>query len=279
MPSHGRIRVLSWNLHHGRDFPPDPRLLTLRSRLLRISERNATHLQVNRDLLPEFAALLAGTSWEVALLQECPPRWTADLARRCAADAHVSLTSRNSFPALRAGIARLNPDLIGANEGGSNTTLVRRGRTVEREEVEIRPRPPLRLQPERRTMALTRLDSGLCIANLHASAVNRELAEADVLIAAERALEWAGGNPLILGGDFNLRPATSGIFELLERRHGIIGATERSAIDHLLVRDLEVIEPAASWPPERREARRQGLAIRLSDHSPVEALLSIPSPS
>jgi endonuclease/exonuclease/phosphatase family metal-dependent hydrolase len=277
MPSEGRIRALSWNLHHGRDFPPDPGLLTWRSRLLRINERNATHLQVNRDLLPEFAALLAGASWEVALLQECPPRWTADLARRCAADAHISLTSRNSLPALRAGIARLNPDLIGANEGGSNTTLVRRGRIVEREEVEIRPRPPLRVQPERRTMALTRLDSGLCIANLHASALAPELAESDVLIAAERALEWAGGSALIFGGDLNLRPATSGVFEELERRHGIVGATEPSAIDHILVRGLEILEPAAPWIPERRDVREDGLAIRLSDHAPVELLLSSPS--
>ena len=28
------MRVLSWNLYHGRDFPPDPALFTLRSRLL-----------------------------------------------------------------------------------------------------------------------------------------------------------------------------------------------------------------------------------------------------
>jgi endonuclease/exonuclease/phosphatase family metal-dependent hydrolase len=279
MSSESRIRVLSWNLHHGRDFPPDPRLLTWRSRLLRISERNATHLQVNRDLLPEFAALLASASWEVTLLQECPPRWTAALARRCVADAHVSLTSRNSLPALRARIARRNPDLIGANEGGSNAILVRNLRIIEREEVEIRRRPPLRLQPERRTMALIRLDSGLCIANLHASALAPELAESDVLIAAERALEWAGGSALIFGGDLNLRPATSGVFEELERRHGIVGATEPPAIDHILVRGLEVIEPAASWPPERREARQHRLAIRLSDHSPVEALLGIPFPS
>ena len=31
----GALRVLSWNLFHGRDFPPDPALRTLRSRLLR----------------------------------------------------------------------------------------------------------------------------------------------------------------------------------------------------------------------------------------------------
>ncbi|MGB7589566.1 MAG: hypothetical protein WBM00_12770, partial [Solirubrobacterales bacterium] len=62
--------AICWNLFHGRDFPPDPALLTWRSRLLGISERNSTHIQVNRNLLPEFASLLAGAEWDVALLQE-----------------------------------------------------------------------------------------------------------------------------------------------------------------------------------------------------------------
>ena len=54
------LRALTWNLFHGRDFPPDPSLFSARSRLLRITERNATHAQVNRDLFAEFASTLAG---------------------------------------------------------------------------------------------------------------------------------------------------------------------------------------------------------------------------
>ena len=64
------LRALTWNLFHGRDFPPDPRLFTWRSRLLRTSERNATHMQVNRDLFAAFATILSATEWDVALLQE-----------------------------------------------------------------------------------------------------------------------------------------------------------------------------------------------------------------
>ena len=78
--------AITWNLFHGRDFPPDPALRTWRSRLLRIDERNETHVQVNRDLTAEFATLLAGASWDVALLQECPPRFAAPLARACGAE-------------------------------------------------------------------------------------------------------------------------------------------------------------------------------------------------
>ena len=109
------LRALTWNLFHGRDFPPDPSLLTLRSRLLCWSERNDTHLQLNRDLFDEFACGVRRRPWDVALLQESPPRWSEALARACGAKAHRVLTSRNSFAALRALAARINPDLIASN--------------------------------------------------------------------------------------------------------------------------------------------------------------------
>jgi endonuclease/exonuclease/phosphatase family metal-dependent hydrolase len=157
------LRALSWNLYHGRDFPPDPGLRTWRSRVLRLDERNATHRQVNRDLFEEFASVLADAKWDVALLQECPPRWTRGLATRCRAEPHVSLTSRNSLGAMRALLARQNPDLIASGEGGSNLILVRGDAIAARDE------HVLTTEPERRTMALARLASGVAIANLHAS--------------------------------------------------------------------------------------------------------------
>jgi endonuclease/exonuclease/phosphatase family metal-dependent hydrolase len=266
------LRALTWNLFHGRDFPPDPALFTIRSRLLRITERNATHLQVNRDLFDEFSGVLAGATWDVALLQECPPRWSEVLARACGAEAHRVLTSRNSLGPIRALLARLNPDLIASNEGGSNLTLVRHGAIVERRELELRPGP----EPERRAMAFTRVALGaeeVCIANLHASAGRgrRTLAEEEVLTGATRAGEWAGAAPLVFGGDLNLRPDDSGIYAELERRFGLTVPTAPDALDHLLVRGLEVTAGPAAWPPMRREVASGGLAIRLSDHAPVEA--------
>src|SRR5918999_3045 len=95
------VGVLTWNLFHGRDFPPDPALLSWRSRLLRSTERGATHAQVNRPLLDEFSGWLADRPWELALLQEAPPRWLAELGRRCRADGAIALTSRNLGSALR----------------------------------------------------------------------------------------------------------------------------------------------------------------------------------
>lgn len=266
-----RFTAIGWNLFHGRDFPPDPALLTWRSRLLGIEERNATHVQVNRDLAAEFAAMLAGAEWDVALLQESPPRFAALLASACDAEAHRVLTSRNSFGSLRAAAARLNPDLIASGEGGSNLTLVRvaspLGGIAERRELAIHEG-----KPERRAMAFTRTGGGLCVANLHATNDQPRLAAEDVLLAARTATEWAGEAPLLFGGDLNLRPAEDpAVFEQLRSRFGLTGQTGPRAIDHLLTRGLTAVEPVAPWPPERREVDRDGLALRLSDHTPIEA--------
>ncbi|HEU5252114.1 MAG TPA: endonuclease/exonuclease/phosphatase family protein [Solirubrobacterales bacterium] len=264
--------ALSWNLFHGRDFPPDPALRTWRSRLLRLEERNATHVQVNRDLTAEFATVLAGAEWDVALLQECPPRFAEPLARACGAEWHRVLTSRNSVGAVRALLARQNPDLMASGEGGSNLILVRvpgrLGGIAERRGIAIHEG-----EPERRAMGFVRTASGVCVANLHATAHWPNLAAEDVLKGARAALEWADGSPLIFGGDFNLRPAKqTRIFKELREDLGLGGPpTAPDAIDHLFCRGLEVVEPPEHWPPERRELPLEGRALRLSDHAPVQA--------
>lgn len=272
------LTVIAWNLFHGRDFPPDPGLRTWRSRLLRFDERNDTHVQVNRDLSQEFATLLAGSAWDVALLQECPPRFLAPLARACGAEAHRALTSRNSAGPLRALLARQNPDLMASGEGGSNLTLVRvpgkLGGIAERRELAIHEGAP-----ERRAMALTRTASGLCVANLHATNDRPDLAGEDVLLAARAAREFAAGSPLIFGGDLNLRPAEDPeVFERLRGEFGLAAPTAPRAIDHLLVRGLEILAPPAPWPPERRELPFEGRRLRLSDHAPVEARFAASEP-
>jgi endonuclease/exonuclease/phosphatase family metal-dependent hydrolase len=263
--------AIAWNLFHGRDFPPDPALFTWRSRLLRTTERNATHVQVNRSLEAEFASMLATAEWDVALLQECPPRFAEPLAQACGAEAHRVLTSRNQLGRLRGATARLNPDLIASDEGGSNLTLIRPssplGGIVQRRELAIHEG-----RPERRAMAFTRTASGLCIANLHATNDFPELAGEDVMLAARTATEWAGERPLLLGGDLNLRPAENpDVFEALRERFGLAPPTAPRAIDHLLARGMEVVQPPTPWPPERREVRQGERALRLSDHAPVEA--------
>jgi endonuclease/exonuclease/phosphatase family metal-dependent hydrolase len=257
------------------DSPPDPRLLTLRSRLLRVTETNATHAQANRPLLDEFSAVLAGLEWDVALLQEAPPHWLRPLSRAAAAGGASALTSRNFLRPARALLARLNPDLVRSFEGGSNLLLARppwRLAGVERVTIARR--------PERRRMMLARLRHDgtgreLAVANLHASTGDRA---PEVLAAAERAVEWSGGLPLVFGGDLNLRPARArDAFAELERRLGLAPATGADAIDHLLVRGLAVVEPPRRLPAQEREVRdrRTALALQLSDHSPVVATFEV----
>ena len=178
------MRVLTWNLYHGRAVPP-----------------------AGRDLLPAFAAALAGWEWDVALLQEVPPWWPPALARACDAQQRTALTSRNALPALRRLVAQRAPDLIKSNGGGANAILVRgaSGSIVEHRRV------LLRRWPERRVCHGVELANGIWCANLHAQVHSPERAQADIERAAAAVLAWSRGGPAMLGGDFNVRePAAPG---------------------------------------------------------------------
>lgn len=259
------LGLLSWNLFHGRDFPP-----ALQGgpawKLLGRPVRGERHVLVNRNLFLEFGAFLAAARWDLALLQEVPPRWAKPLAEATGAEPVRTLTSRNWMRPFTFAAARCRPHLTGSWEGGSNLLLVRRRKLGVREQRSF----TLARWPERRMMTMVRLEGGLTVANLHAGTGKR--AAADVLRAAELATGWAGGGtPLVLGGDFNVRPGSGDVFGKLERGFGLTGATGPDAIDHILVRNLKTAEPAAAWPPERRDVpdRSSELLVRLSDHPPT----------
>jgi endonuclease/exonuclease/phosphatase family metal-dependent hydrolase len=270
------MRVLSWNLYHGRDFPPDEALFTLRSRLLRVTERDETHVQVNRPLRHEFAGWIADHEWEVALLQEAPPLWFREFGRRARSNGVRLLTSRNVIPPLQRCAANVNPDLIASWEGGSNQLFVRApGRILEHRKM------TLTFLPEQRRMIWTRVrlagGESVCVANLHASAGLPDKASAELVAAAAKAVEWSAGDPLVFGGDTNLRPGrTPAPFMELRERFGLGDPTGPHAIDHLFVRDLDVVEPPRRLPPEERELPVDGgRRLRLSDHAPVIARFEV----
>lgn len=197
------MRLLTWNLFHGRSQP-----------------------SAGRDLQAQFTATLAGWDWDVALLQEVPPWWAPALAVACGAEQRTALTSRNSLPALRRLIAERAPDLIKSNGGGANVILVRpsaaTGRISEHRSV------LLRQWPERRVCHAVALEGGPWCANLHAQVHSPERAAADISRAAAATLGWAGGGPALLGGDFNVRAPAAAGFERLGG-HGV---------DHVLGRHL-----------------------------------------
>jgi endonuclease/exonuclease/phosphatase family metal-dependent hydrolase len=178
------MRVLTWNLYHGRGKRP-----------------------ARPPLLGDFARALAGWEWDVALLQEVPPWWAPALARACDADARTALTSRNELPALRRAVAIRRPDLVKSGGGGANVILVRHAAV----RIAIHRRLRLRRWPERRVCHAVALDGGPWCANLHAQVHSEARARADIARAAAATLAWARGGPALLGGDFNVRePAAPG---------------------------------------------------------------------
>ena len=198
------MRILTWNLYHGRAVPP-----------------------AGRDLQDEFAARLAGWEWDVALLQEVPPWWGPALALACDAEQRTALTSRNALLSLRRAIARRAPDLIRSNGGGANVILVRGAPITDHRSVLLRRRP------ERRICHAVALGGGPWCANLHAQVHSAQRAQADIQRAAAATLAWAGGGPALLGGDFNVRALGAPGFEWLGG-HGV---------DHVLGHRLRAAGP------------------------------------
>lgn len=208
------LRVLTWNLFHGRAVPP-----------------------AYRDLFDDYAAALGGWEWDVALLQEVPPWWAPTLASCLGMSERHVLTSRNSLAPLRRAVAERWPDVIKANGGGANAILVS-PRCADVVEHRVR---RLSVVPERRWVHAVRLGS-LWVANVHTQASVRQ-----ATLAAATVLRWAGGAPVVFGGDFNLD------WLLLDGFSWVGG--ER--VDHVFAAgpaapDFEVLEHG-----------------RLSDHAPV----------
>ncbi len=173
-----------------------------------------------RDLQAEFGAALAGWEWDVALLQEVPPWWPAPLSVKLGAEYQLVLTSRNSLLTVRRAIAVRRPDLIKSGGGGANAILARRDRIVAHHVHR------LRRWPERRWMHAVRLACGIWIVNVHSNA-GEAGALRDGRITTATALHWADGDPLVVGGDFNLRrPEFPGLRQVAARD-----------VDHLFVAD------------------------------------------
>ena len=211
--------VLSWNLYHGRAAPP-----------------------AGHDLYGAFAADLAAWAWDVALLQECPPWWPAQLAKDCDAHEHHALTSRNLFLPIRKFLAQRWPDIIKSNGGGCNAILIRGEDPGRDHRFAV-----LRTHPERRVVHGVRL-GGTWIANVHAQVWSEERAQVDAARAAAHVFAWAGDARVVLGGDFNTRaPHPPGLTDLGGHK-----------VDRILARGWTAAAPVRSLDHGH-----------LSDHAPV----------
>ncbi len=215
------MRVLTWNLFHGRAVP----------------DRRGSRLD-------EFAALLASWRWDVALLQEVPPWWPAALGRASGASARAARTSRNVGLPVRRAVATPYPGFMGSWGGGANAILVRGIAIAEHRSRRLRRRP------ERRVAHGVRLENGVWVSNVHAQVHLDADAWADLERAAASTLHWAAGAPCVLGGDFNLhgRPAPAGFQHAAGHYvdHVALRGLEREGRGHTLVRG-DLSDHAPLW--------------------------------
>jgi endonuclease/exonuclease/phosphatase family metal-dependent hydrolase len=167
------LRVLTWNLFHGRSVPPS-----------------------GRSLGDEFAAALARWEWDVALLQEVPPWFPPKLAATAGAGFRMRLTSRNQLLPLRRAISIRNPDILKSGGGGCNAILVRGLPILEHRAAR------LRWLPEQRWMHGVRLPDGWVV-NVHAHNHPEPAALADCRRAIAEMRNW--GPLVVFGGDVNLK--------------------------------------------------------------------------
>jgi endonuclease/exonuclease/phosphatase (EEP) superfamily protein YafD len=183
------MRVLTWNLFHGRARPGG------RAERARPDRRGS--------LRGDFAQHLDGWEWDVALLQEVPPWWGPALGAATRAAARTARTSRNWLLPLRRAVAERRPELLGSWGGGANVILVRGQAIAEHR------RSTLRLLPERRVVHAVRLADGTWAGNFHGQGNGWDgrhcepWAQADLALAGRTLLAWAGDAALVLGGDTN----------------------------------------------------------------------------
>ena len=224
------LRVLTWNLFHGRARPP-----------------------AGHSLLGEFGAALAGWDWDVALLQEVPHWWASKLGEATGSQPARALTARNWVPPLQRLLAERFPDALKSGAGGSNVILTRSQSTDHR-------RRRLRFWPERRTVHGVRLASGVGVANLHATAHDPPRAAIDIERARRAAIEWAAGAPVVMGGDLN---------EPRPRMAGFVHA-DGSNVDHVFARGLEPAGPADELERGHLSDHAPlAVALRLTEDQPM----------
>jgi endonuclease/exonuclease/phosphatase family metal-dependent hydrolase len=264
-----RMHVRAWNIAHGRDIPPDRQ-----------------HGHVRRKLLDEMAEMMVQDSPDLILLQEVPV-WAGLLLRERtgmgvtlapAYGAHIPFLHVPLPLAVGAYVGRQLPDLVRTQvEGQANAVLygpalllVSARRSVINQ--------PHRMRGEPRIAQLVRLrhraaGREFALANIHAdSGDNRQqLERAGFLL--ER---FARGAPMLLGGDLNADQRSAGLRSLSARGWFEDSHLLHPGVDHLFVRSMGMDQPPTPWPPDRRDLYLDGdLPIRLSDHDPVDAVVTL----
>ena len=294
------IRVITWNLFHGRDGLPGLGA-TRRSTWLRRPEDDGVHVHLNRKLTAEMAQRIAAWDPDLCALQEVSTAGVREIAAATGMQAVWTTTGPLIGPArLRNALAARNPDLWRTHEGNANALLVGRRlrlvpesrravrlnplRTIARDTRELRLTRGelLRYLPEPRRLVLARVvppgGGELVAGTTHChNSRDREVVGREIVRAAHAVGEAAGDGPAVLAGDLNAPPSHPAFAALAAE--GWEGAEPAAGmgIDRILHRGLEVVEEPRRLDPREREVLvtwgDRTRRVRLSDHDPVVAVL------
>lgn len=297
------LRVLTWNLFHGRDGLPGLGA-TRRSTWRGIPEDDGVHMHVNRKLTGLMARRIAAWEPDVAALQEVPTAGIEQIVATTGMRAVWTTTGPLIGPRrLRDALAARNPDLWRSHEGNANVLLVGRGLRVDEggvRAVRLNPVPAilrsarelglergelLRYLPEPRRLVVARLllpGGGAvtvgcthCHNARHPGVVGRE-----ILRAAAAVGDVAGGGAAVLAGDLNAPPGHPAMAALATLGWEGAAPLPGMGIDRIVHRGLRVEDPVRRLAPDERDAgvwwRGRERRVRLSDHDAVMVTLATP---
>jgi endonuclease/exonuclease/phosphatase family metal-dependent hydrolase len=259
------LLVRTWNVFHGNAQPPE-----------------------RRTFLEQMVRLASSDDPDVLLLQEVPVWALRRLGRWSGMQAFGAVASRPKLGSAELGgaVTALHRGLLrSAFTGQANAILLGpRAQPLEGDSIYLNPlrfrrewgrrldldlQARLRWARERRVCQAVRAavdGRSLVVANLHISSVpDPRVRDAELERAAAFVDGLAeGGEPIVLGGDLNVRLGQSKTLEKLGGPEWGFSAPI-PGLDQLLVRGAAASRPEP-WPEERR---RVGGRL-LSDHAPVE---------
>jgi endonuclease/exonuclease/phosphatase family metal-dependent hydrolase len=266
--------IRTWNVFHGNTKPPS-----------------------RRSFLEAAVRLAVADSPDVVCLQELPAWSLPKLAAWSGYSAFPALADPPSFgplpstPELGRALTDLHPGFLrSAFSGQGNAVLAAPGLELREQQVcvlnpwgfrrtqarwlRLGPLARIAWGKEGRVCQVVRVADGsrtVVVANLHATSYppDERLADAELL----RAFVYVDGlaepgEGVAVAGDFNVTFARSRT--LLDVTAGEWGFSRPGqGIDHVLVRNLRMVEGPTRWPVERRA---RGFAT-LSDHTPVDVVV------
>lgn len=296
------IRVLTWNLFHGRDGLPGLGA-TPRSTWLRTPVDDGVHVHLNRKLTDVMAGRIAAWAPDLCALQEVPTGGIRGIVAATGMHAVWTTTGPLIGPRrLRDALAGGNPDLWRTHEGNANVILVGPRLALDRDasravrlnpvrgilrdawRLRLEPGELLRYLPEPRRLVMARVrapgGAAFTVGCVHChNARHQDLSGGEIARAGAAVSEAAGDGPAILAGDLNVGPGHPAMAALGDAGWEGSAVVPGMGIDRIVHRGFAVVEAARRMEPAEREVtvrwRGRERLVRLSDHDPVVAVLRL----